>query len=163
MNFNETDYQSLKLMYDKIDMIDVVENVPVVSVNISASDKKYFVAILCVIEIINELTEGEKILLQKILTYINESMETVPVFVCGKEHPFTFSQLASDWQFEKLLVFGGNRKMLSLNIDIGAGYTPIEINNQTVFFAHALSVLENDTEKKKTLLAMLKSNFITAK
>ena len=163
MKLHDTDYQLLNSLYKNTPVIDAVETAPVVLLNEIEQDKKYLLAVLCVAENEPALKDNEKAQLERILVYLKEQINTIPVFICSKTLPLTLAQLSASAKFEKLIVFGGSRKLQALNVEVGTGYTPVKMYDYTLFFVHSLALLENDGEKKKLLAQMLKQYFEVAK
>jgi hypothetical protein len=168
MNFNEIDYQQLTKMFDNTDMFRLPDYQPVRSINIPNLSEKFPLAVLCVAEKENELSENENVLLQKILSYIGYNLTTTPVFVCTQSQPYTLCQLAATCRFAQLIIFGGKRTMQMIYVDSpshaeGIGYKPIQINGMTIFFVHSLSELELNLAHKTKLLNLLNTNFKTKK
>jgi hypothetical protein len=161
MELHKTDYQRLNLLYSNLNLLDINAVTSINKVREFDKNKKYLLAVLCVTETNDTLNDNDKAQLERILLYLKESFDTIPVFTCNKENPITFAQLNANVKFNTLLIFGGTRKLQALNIDTVSGYMPIKMYDVTLFFVHSLSVLENDGAKKKQLAEMLNKQFTT--
>jgi len=160
MELHETDYQLLNNLYENIDAWDISEQNEVVLLNNIPEEKKYSLAVLCVTNAEQGLPENEKTQLEKILVYLKESFDTVPVFVCSKNNPVKFAQIASVRNFSQLIVFGGTRA--EQNVFVAAekgGHQPIQIGDVTLYFTHSLATMLTDEARKKQFLAMLQQYF----
>lgn len=165
MLLQESDYSLLIDLYASIELYAFPDAVAAHPINMSElpDNTTFPLIVLCVSDQPNQLSDKEKILLQKILEYTGFSIDTIPVFVCDKEHPITLSQLMHRCYFKQLIIFGGNRKMQYMQIDIGKGYMPIELCEKKIYFAHSLNDLDADSKKKRLLQEMIKTYFLSGK
>ena len=156
---NNVDSVGTFKLFDKTELFVVQQKTNVKLFKEINLPTKTDLVILCVQNGQPELSEVETAQLNRILSYLKKSFDNTPVVICTTEQPVQYQQINNEIPFNNLIVFGGNRKMLGLNIDIASGYTPIEINNQKFFFSHSLEALERDETKKRQLKPALDALF----
>jgi hypothetical protein len=156
MDLHNSDYQLLSSLYNNIDIIQVRDEPPFYKYNEFELNGNYDLVMLTVAGENETLSEKEKNQLDRILTFLQQTFDIVPVFVCGSESPLTIADISSKVRFKNLIIFGGNRKLQAIHIEKIAGYEAVKMYDYKLFFVHALSEIENDAARKKQLLDMFK-------
>ena len=147
---NNVDKEALNYLFENNTAFNVQESKDYYLLNPLQPEKKYDWAALCITEN-NVLSESDLVQLNKILNYLKKDILDAAIFIGNKNTIAPFYELQKLSGFNKLMVYGGNRTMLQLNIEITSGYELIYLKYSQLFFAHSLTTLLQDDAKRKQL------------